>query len=109
MGQFPQARIGDYSMGHWVGVFYFPPTPLTEGSPDTTACCIKASRVGDAAARHIGWLYGFIPIPAYYHEPKAVSGSTTKFINYKQAFRVTDRYSCGDTQAQGCNEVIVGG
>jgi uncharacterized Zn-binding protein involved in type VI secretion len=108
-GAFPQSRIGDMSMGHWISIFYFPPTPLIEGSPDTFACCIAASRVGDAANRHFAWVFGFVPLPAYYHEPKASTGSTTKFINNKPAFRVMDRYSCGDSQAQGCERVMVGG
>jgi len=104
----PQARIGDMSMGHWVGPFYFPPTPLIEGSPDTFSCCIPASRVTDAAAPHIGWLFGVIPIPAVIHYPKAATGAPCTFINELAAFRVEDEYDCGDIQAEGCPEHLVG-
>ena len=98
----PQSRIGDMSLGHWVGIFYFPPTPLIEGSPDTFSCCIPASRVGDKAATHMAFIYGIIPLPAYTHDPEASTGAPCKFINHKAAFRVADSYDCGDTQAVGC-------
>ena len=98
----PQARIGDKSLGHWIGIFYFPPCTLTEGSPDTFSCCIPASRVGDAATKHFAFIFGIVPLPAFYHEPKASTGDPKVLINYKQAFRVGDSYNCGDTQAQGC-------
>jgi hypothetical protein len=108
MGQ-PQARLGDKSRGHWVYIFYFPPTKLKEASDDTYSCCIRASRVGDAANAHFGFIFGLIPLPAYRHnKPKASTGSNTKFINNKKAFRVRDNYDCGDTQAQGCETELVG-
>jgi len=103
----PQARIGDMSMGHWIGIFYFPPTPLVEGSPVTFSCCIPASRVGDAAAEHFGWIFGIIPIPANKHTPTASTGAPCNFINFLPAFRVADNYACGDTQAVGCPEHLV--
>src|ERR1035437_10872383 len=106
MGQ-PQARLGDFSMGHWVSIFYFPPVPIVEASLDTLSCCINASRVGDAAAPHFAWIYGVIPLPSYIHDPIAETGSTEKFINELPAFRVEDNYDCGDTQAQGCEENLV--
>lgn len=108
-GPAPQARIGDMSMGHWVGPFYFPPVPLVTGSPDTFSCCIPASRVFDIAAPHFGWLYGIIPIPTFIHTPEAKTGSTQKFINFLPAFRVADLYYCGDIQAIGCPINPVGG
>lgn len=100
----PQSRIGDLSMGHWIGTFYFPPTPLIEGSPDTFSCCINASRVGDKAAPHIGFLFGVVPIPAVIHDSSHVAstGDDEKLINDKEAFRVGDKYQCGDIQAVGC-------
>lgn len=106
----PQARVGDNSVGHWVGIFYFPPTPLIEGSPDTFSCCISASRVGDKAKMHFAFIFGAVPFPMFKHDGrKASTGSTTKFINNKQAFRVADMYDCGDRHAQGCELEIVGG
>ena len=104
----PQARIGDSSMGHWVGIFYFPPTVLTEGSNDTFSCCIPASRVGDKAAEHMAFIFGIVPLPSYTHEPEASTGAPCKYINNKQAFRVGDSYDCGDTQAKGCVLHLVG-
>jgi len=98
----PQARIGDISQGHWIGIFYFPPTPLIEGSPDTLSCCLPASRVGDAAYPHFAFIFGVIPFPFFIHSLKAVTGDPTVFINYKNAFRVGDMYDCGDVQALGC-------
>lgn len=104
----PQARIGDFSFGHWIGPFYFPPTPLITGSPDTFSCCIPASRVTDMAAPHFAWFLGIVPIPAYIHNPMAITGAPCKFINYLPAFRVLDMYDCGDFQAMGCPEHLVG-
>jgi len=106
-GGMPQARIGDMSMGHWVGVFYFPPTPLIEGSPDTFSCCIPASRVGDAGAMHFAFMFGVVPFPAFQHKKKASTGAPCNFINNKAAFRVGDMYDCGDQQAVGCPEHLV--
>lgn len=99
-----QSRIGDYSNGHWVGIFYFPPTPLVTGSPDTFSCCISACRVTDKAKKHFAWIYGVIPLPAYYHNPEASTGAPCAYINCLDAFRVGDKYDCGDKQAQGCTE-----
>ena len=109
MAGMPQARIGDYSVGYWIGPFYFPPVPLITGSPDTLSCCIPACRVTDEAEPHFGYLFGIIPIPAFIHTPVACDGSHECFIDCLPAFRVTDPYCCGDTQAEGCAEHIVGG
>ena len=104
-----QARIGDYSMGHWVDIFYFPPTPLKTGSPDTFSCgFLPTSRVTDTAEKHFAWIFGLIPLPSYYHNPEASVGAPTTFINLLQAFRTDDKYDCGDTQAEGCPTHIVG-
>ena len=105
----PQARIGDFSMGHWIGPFYFPPVPLVTGSPDDTSCCIPSCRVTDIASPHFGWLFGIVPIPPFIHTPVASSGSKSVFIDpMLEAFRVGDNYACGDIQAQGCHEKLVG-
>ena len=103
-----QARIGDMSSGHWIGAFYFPPVPLTEGSPDTFACGLPASRVGDSAAPHIAFIGGVVPFPPFKHTPKALTGSATTFINGRPAFRAGDKYDCGDIQLGGCPQVLVG-
>jgi len=102
-----QARLGDYSMGHWIGIFYFPPKPLIEASNDTFACFKRASRVGDKAEEHFAWIYGIIPFPFFKHQPVAATGDPIVYINSKQAFRIMDSYSCGDIQAQGCDLVEV--
>ena len=105
----PQARLGDNSLGHWVGTYYFPPTPLIEASPDTFSCCIPASRVDDQAGMHYAYIMGVVPFPFFKHDGrKASTGSSTKFINGKKAFRVADNYDCGDTQAEGCELELVG-
>ena len=104
----PQARIGDYSEGHWIGIFYFPPVPLTTGSPDTFSCGISASRVTDKAKMHFAWIFGVVPFPFMYHNPEASVGAPTTFINDLASFRVGDSYDCGDTQAEGCPEHMVG-
>jgi len=105
----PQARIGDMSMGHWIGIFYFPPTPLIQGSHDTTSCCIPASRVGDQAATHFAFIFGVVPFPVFQHAArKAATGAPCRFINNLPAFRVGDVYDCGDTQAMGCVLDLVG-
>lgn len=101
-----QARLGDMSCGHWIGVFYFWPVPLIEASPDTLSCWVRASRVGDKASDHIGWLFGVVPIPGTKHTPTASTGANETLINWKPAFRIGDSYSCGDTQCQGCCEHI---
>lgn len=103
-----QSRIGDKSLGHWVSIFYFPPTPLVTGSDDTMSCCIPACRVTDTATTHYAWIYGVVPLPAYTHTPEASVGAPTTFIDYLAAFRVLDTYDCGDTQAEGCTEHFVG-
>jgi len=105
----PQSRLGDYSLGHWIGIFYFPPTELIEASPDTTSCCIRASRVGDQARMHFAYIFGVVPFPFFQHNGrKASTGAPCKYINEKQAFRVQDQYDCGDTQAEGCELELVG-
>ena len=98
----PQARIGDFSTGHWEGIFYYPPTPLITGSPDTFSCCINASRVTDVAKPHYGWMFGVVPFPLMIHQPVAATGAPCTFINFLPAFRVGDSYDCGDIQAEGC-------
>ena len=105
---YPQARVGDYSMGHWIGIFYFPPTNLIEGSKDTISCFIPACRVGDRANVHIAWILGIVPLPPFNHQPTAIEGAPCTFINGLPAFRVGDGYSCGDKQAQGCVTHLVG-
>lgn len=104
----PQSRLGDESLGHWIGPFYFPPVPLIEASPDTISCSINASRVTDHAEDHIGWLAGIIPIPGLIHSPQASTGAPMTFINALNAFRIGDNYNCGDIQAEGCANHIVG-
>lgn len=102
-----QSRITDKSKGHWIGIFYFPPCTLIEGSPDTYSCCLNASRVGDKATTHIAFIGGRVPLPAYKHNPKASTGAPCKLINYKKAFRVGDSYDCGDIQDEGCEKELV--
>ncbi len=104
----PQSRIGDLSSGHWVGPYWFPPTPLVTGSVDTFSCYKQSCRITDVAEPHFAWLFGVIPLPFVIHVPTAVSGSTTKLINHLSAFRMGDDYDCGDTQLEGCILELVG-
>lgn len=100
-GQF-QSRIGDYSRGHWVGIFYFPPKPITQGSPDTFSGGINAARVLDAAEDHFSFIGGMIPFPMFIHAGRqCLTGAVNTFINGRKAFRVGDMYNCGDVQDQG--------
>jgi hypothetical protein len=101
-----QARIGDKSCGHWRTVCHYRETPLIEGSPDTFACWINASRVGDKAQEHICYMLDKVPIKYLKHQPVASSGDPVVFINWRNAFRTMDNYDCGDTQCEGCKEVV---
>jgi len=102
-----QSRIGDLSYGHWIGIFYFPPTPLVTGSPDSYSCCIAKCRVSDVAKPHFSHIFGVVPFPWFIHTPVAATGATETFVNMLPAFCVGDYYSCGDMQAQGCGMVLV--
>lgn len=104
----PQARIGDLSCGHWIGMFYFPPVPLLQGSLDTFVCGLPASRVGDKAQLHIAFIGGVVPFPRFKHTPMALTGSMTTLINGRPAFRIGDKYDCGDIQCMGCPMDLVG-
>ena len=105
-----QARVGDMSKGHWKTVlgipYYFPPTPLVTGTSDTMSSGKPCCRVSDQAKPHVGHILG-VPVPWIKHTPKALTGSSSTKINGLPAFRVGDRYDCGDTQAQGDSKNIV--
>jgi hypothetical protein len=103
-----QARVGDYSVGHWIGNFYFPPSALVTGSSDDSTTTIQSCKVGDKANPHIGWLFGFIPCPMVVHIPIASTGAPSNNIDNLPAFRVGDSYACGDTQSMGAITDMVG-
>jgi uncharacterized Zn-binding protein involved in type VI secretion len=101
MAGMPQARVGDISMGHWIGPFFFPPVPLVTGSPRTRSDGLPCCRVSDQAAPHFGLLFGVVPVPATLHTPIAMTGATRTTIDGMPAFRVGDLYTCGDIHAIG--------
>lgn len=104
----PQARVGDLSCGHMIGMFYFPPVPLTEGSSDTFVGGLPACRIGDSALMHYAMIGGVVPFPWFKHTAKALTGSMTTLIDGKPAFRVGDSYDCGDIQCQGYTQTLGG-
>ncbi len=59
----PQARVGDLSQGHWIGIFYFPPTALNAGASSSFSSGPAMSRVGDTADTHFAFIYGIVPFP----------------------------------------------
>ena len=92
-------RIGDMSAGH---PHCYPATPAVGCSDNVIINGRGAVRLND------GWqTHGACPV----HSPHAgtsSSGSGTVFINGLPACRIGDSISCGDTMAEGSNDVIIG-
>ena len=110
MAGMPQARVGDLSKGHWIGIFYFPPTPLNKGAGSAFSSGPAMSRVGDTADTHFAFIYGIVPFPLVKHSGrKAATGAPTTLEEGPAAFRVGDYYDCGDCQAIGNPSHLIGG
>lgn len=77
-----------------------PPSVAAAWSPNVFANSKNVVRQGDAFTVHS------IPPP---HGRNVSSGSSTVYVNGKQAARIGDPLSCGANIATGSSNVIVGG
>jgi len=95
MGQ-PIIRLGDKSIGHppWG-----PNAPIVS-STDVFVNSIGVVRLGDDYAVHSNG-----PSP---HPEKALSNSSTVYVNGKLVQRTGDPCSCGDTAGPGSQNVFAG-
>ena len=94
----PAARLNDICTGHadW------PPRPNIEGSPNVFVNGRKWHRQGD------GWAVHCNPIPEC-HSSVLASGSSSVYVNSRQAGRIGDPVACGSTVATGSENVFAGG
>ena len=90
-------RLGDISTGHGA----FPPRPNDQGSPNVFDNGIALHRQGDHWVTHCN------PIPSC-HDGFLSAGSPAVYANSKQAGRIGDPISCGDTVATGSSNVFIG-
>ena len=89
----PASRITDTGSGHpGCGT----PTNVIEGSPNVIIGGQPAMRKGDALAPHCK------------HDRHGKSGSSTVFINSKDAMRIGDPIDCGGSLITGFASVIFG-
>ena len=91
-----QTRKGDICTGHGC----FPPRVNVEGSPDVIINNIPAHRQGDGWSTHC--------CGDSCHGSTTAQGSSTVYINNKQAARIGDPVACGSVIAQGSPDVFVG-
>lgn len=91
-------RLGDGSTGHGS----WPPRNNIAASSNVYINGIGAHRQGDSWPTHCN------PAPSC-HAGSTASGSSTVFINGKQAARIGDPVDCGDTIAAGSSNVFIGG
>lgn len=93
-------RLGDIGTGHSC----YPPRPNVEASPNVFVNGIAWHRQGDA------WGVHCCPgSPPPCHAGTLSAGSSTVFVNGKQAARVGDPVSCGSAAAIGSSNVFAGG
>ena len=93
-------RLGDMSAGH---PHCYPARPNIEASPNVFCNGKAVHRLGDAWAVH-----GACPEHTP-HGGVASSGSPNVFVNGKPICRIGDAISCGDTMAQGSDNVFANG
>lgn len=91
-------RLGDLCTGHGC----YPPRPNNEASSDVFWNGIGAHRQGD------GWPQHCCP-GAGCHTSVLAEGSSSVFVNGKQAGRIGDPVACGSAIAQGSPNVFIGG
>ena len=93
----PAARLNDICTGHddW------PPRENIQGSPNVFVNNRNWHRQGDSWAIHCN------AIPEC-HDGVLSSGSSTVYVNNKQAGRIGDPVSCGSSVATGSNNVFAG-
>jgi len=96
------ARLGDTCTGHEC----FPPRANIEASPNVFVNGKPWHRQGDGwdvhCCSHAGTPHGC-------HSSVLASGSSTVFVNSKQAGRIGDPVACGGSVATGSGNVFAGG
>lgn len=96
------ARLGDSCTGHEC----FPPRSNTEGSPNVFVNGKPWHRQGDGWSPHT---CTHPKVPHGTHGGSLASGSSTVYVNGKQAGRVGDAVDCGGSVASGSGNVFAGG
>ena len=96
------ARLADICTGHEC----FPPRANIQGSPNVFTNSRPNHRQGDAwgvhCCTHPDVIHGC-------HSSVLASGSSSVYINGKQAGRVDDPVACGGKVATGSGNVFIGG
>ena len=90
------SRLNDNCSGHSC----FPPRPITSASGDFFWNGIGAARVGDTLATH--------RCGKSSHPGTITAGSSTFFINGKQAAFISSQVNCGSVVAEGSADVFLG-
>ena len=96
------ARLNDICTGHEC----WPPRPSIEGSPNVFVNGRPLHRQGDGWDVHC---CTHPDCPHGCHKSILASGSSTVFVNGKQAGRIGDPVACGGNVATGSENVFVGG
>ncbi|MGJ8606232.1 MAG: PAAR domain-containing protein [Marivita sp.] len=102
----PAHRLSDMSSGHKCivcNVFFHPPMPVVQGSPNVSANTLAVMRVGDMYAPH------FCPVCKAPHPQLLAAGSRSVFVNGIPAGRIGDRVACGGQAQSGSPNVVIGG
>lgn len=97
MGSRALSFLGRHDSGHGC----YPARPIITSSDTVFVNGIGAARKDDVLAVHV--------CKSSAHNGKIASGSSTVFINGRQAGRIADPVSCGSVVAQGSPNVFVGG
>jgi uncharacterized Zn-binding protein involved in type VI secretion len=93
--------VGALSTGH----ICYPPTALTQGSPNVRVNFSLAGRLGDLFAPH-ACPCSNCPPP---HLIRPISqGPSNVYFNFRPPGRIGDMIGCGDTIAQGSFNVFAG-
>ena len=93
--------VGALSTGH----ICYPPTALTQGSPNVFVNFIPGGRVGDLFAPH-ACPCSNCPPP---HLVRPISqGPLNVYFNFRPPGRIGDMIGCGDIVAQGSFNVLAG-
>ena len=98
----PAARLADICTGHAC----WPPRANIEGSPNVFVNSRNWHRQGDGWAVHC---CTHPDCPHGCHGSVLASGSSTVFVNGKEAGRIGDSVACGGTVATGSENVFAGG
>lgn len=95
------ARLGDICTGHEC----FPPRNSIEGSPDVFVNGRPFHRQGDGWAVHC---CTHPEVPHGCHGSVLALGSSSVYVNGRQAGRIGDPVACGGVIATGSSNVFVG-